>query len=161
MITDISQVITNDGAVQRIDGTVDYVGLEFNGNEIRFLEPVSAIGEIKNISGVLCLSLNCLAHFETFCSRCSSPVEETLEFTVNERFARESSDEEVIIIDSHELDLDETVVKGFCSELPINFLCSEDCKGLCHVCGCNLNHEECDCKDDNIDPRLAALKDFL
>ena len=37
-------------------------------------------------------------------------------------------------------------------------LCREDCKGLCVVCGANLNRETCDCKRDWEDPRLAALK---
>jgi len=40
-------------------------------------------------------------------------------------------------------------------------LCREDCKGLCTVCGVNHNHENCDCEIDNIDPRLAKLKELL
>ena len=79
----------------------------------------------------------------------------------NQKAVITSTDEDVLLIDSHEFDLDETVVKSFGLELPINYMCSDNCKGLCHVCGCNLNHEKCDCEDDNIDPRLAALKDFL
>ena len=40
-------------------------------------------------------------------------------------------------------------------------LCREECKGLCPECGTNLNHSTCDCSLDNIDPRLAGLKQFL
>ena len=42
-----------------------------------------------------------------------------------------------------------------------SLLCNENCKGLCPVCGCNLNVEECSCEVEDIDPRLAVLKDFL
>ncbi|MCD8187633.1 MAG: DUF177 domain-containing protein [Ruminococcus sp.] len=30
-------------------------------------------------------------------------------------------------------------------QLPTKYLCKEDCKGLCMVCGCDLNESECDC----------------
>lgn len=161
MILDISQIVTNDGASQNIDGVVSCGNISFNGQDIRFTAPITAVGTIKNVSGILCLELNCKAEFDTQCARCLEAVHESMEFCVSERLSRDAADEDVIIIDSHELDLDETVMKSFCSELPINFLCSENCKGLCHVCGCNLNHTQCDCEDDYIDPRLAALKDFL
>lgn len=39
--------------------------------------------------------------------------------------------------------------------------CSDDCKGLCPVCGINHNHSSCDCERDNIDPRMAKLKELL
>ena len=129
--------------------------------DIRFTEPVTVCGDIKNVSGVLYLSAQCKASFVTQCGRCLEDVRETIEFSLNEQLSKQPSCEDVIIIDSSELDLDELVISNLCSELPINYLCSEDCKGLCHVCGCNLNHTTCDCEDDYIDPRLAALKNFL
>ena len=45
--------------------------------------------------------------------------------------------------------------------LPIQVLCREDCAGLCGECGHNLNEGACDCEIDDIDPRLAALKQLL
>ena len=46
-------------------------------------------------------------------------------------------------------------------KLPMKFLCDEECKGLCPVCGTNLNTSECDCKEHQIDERFAKLKDLL
>ena len=40
-------------------------------------------------------------------------------------------------------------------------LCRPDCRGLCPHCGCDLNIEQCDCKDEQLDPRLAVLGDLL
>jgi uncharacterized protein len=161
MILDVSQIITNDGASKRIEGTVSPESFSFNGQDITFVSPVEITGDVKNISGVLYLSLSCRACFTTQCSRCMESVSETMEFSFSERLSKNAPDEDVITIDSHEIDLDDLVMRSFCSELPINYVCSKDCKGLCHVCGCNLNHTQCDCEDDYIDPRLAALKDFL
>ena len=39
--------------------------------------------------------------------------------------------------------------------------CREDCRGLCPVCGKNLNDGECGCEREVIDPRLEALRDFI
>ncbi len=161
MILDLSQVLTNSGMTLEIDGCANVGDVALNGQNIHFTEPVKVKGSVKNISGMLYLDIRCKAYFETQCSRCLDTIRRELEFEANERIAKSGTDEEVIIIDSHELDLDEVVIKSFGLELPINYICSDNCKGLCHVCGCNLNHKKCDCEDDNIDPRLAALKDFL
>ncbi len=46
-------------------------------------------------------------------------------------------------------------------ETPMQPLCKPDCQGLCMICGQNLNEADCDCKEDNIDPRLAKLRSLL
>lgn len=45
--------------------------------------------------------------------------------------------------------------------LPMKPLCRGDCRGLCPVCGTNLNTSSCDCTRDTVDPRLASLKALL
>lgn len=46
-------------------------------------------------------------------------------------------------------------------DVPIQPLCKDDCQGLCMICGTNLNDADCDCVDDEIDPRLEVLKQLL
>jgi uncharacterized protein len=46
----------------------------------------------------------------------------------------------------------------FYLSLPMKPLCRQDCRGLCTVCGTNLNRETCDCKRDWEDPRLDVLR---
>lgn len=46
-------------------------------------------------------------------------------------------------------------------EVPFNPVCRPDCLGLCIECGQNLNQGDCGCEQDDIDPRLAALGQFL
>ncbi len=40
-------------------------------------------------------------------------------------------------------------------------LCRDDCRGLCPECGTNLNHTTCTCAEEDIDPRLAQLRQLL
>lgn len=58
-----------------------------------------------------------------------------------------------------ELDITEDVRAEMLVELPMNLLCSEECRGLCTRCGVNLNHEKCGCRDDQSgsDNRWGAL----
>ena len=42
--------------------------------------------------------------------------------------------------------------------LPLRVLCREDCKGLCTVCGQDLNQRECGCERKPTDPRWAGAE---
>ena len=43
--------------------------------------------------------------------------------------------------------------------MPMQYVCRDDCKGLCYKCGADLNEEMCLCKEDP-DVRLSALLEF-
>jgi uncharacterized protein len=44
--------------------------------------------------------------------------------------------------------------------LPGYPVCGEGCKGLCSVCGANLNERDCGCDRHVPDPRWAGLKNL-
>jgi uncharacterized protein len=44
--------------------------------------------------------------------------------------------------------------------LPMKPLCSPDCKGLCPVCGANLNKKNCNHNQEKRDPRWAKLMEI-
>ena len=58
------------------------------------------------------------------------------------------------------IELDPIVREQVLLALPMDAVCREDCKGLCGMCGKNLNEGSCGCDRRQIDPRLAALKDI-
>lgn len=61
----------------------------------------------------------------------------------------------------HELDLSEPVREAISLAEPIAPLCRPDCRGLCLVCGANLNDDpRHGHADDAIDPRLAQLAEL-
>ncbi len=62
--------------------------------------------------------------------------------------------------DGRTIDLDPILREQVLLALPVSVVCREDCKGLCSVCGQNLNERECGCERKVLDPRLAALKDI-
>jgi len=55
------------------------------------------------------------------------------------------------------LDIDELAREQLLLALPTRQLCREDCQGLCPACGADLNTRTCQCEQQEIDPRWAAL----
>jgi len=104
------------------------------------------------------------------CSRCLTPIVTPIEVSLQEEalpsidlitgLPVDVSDEpDAFRLDEHhELDLSEPVREAISLAEPIAPLCQPDCRGLCVVCGANLNNEpEHRHADDDIDPRFAGL----
>ena len=70
----------------------------------------------------------------------------------------EEDDLTTAFYENEQIDLGHLMREQFYLSLPMKPLCRDDCRGLCPVCGTNLNREQCDCKPEWDDPRLAALK---
>jgi uncharacterized protein len=61
----------------------------------------------------------------------------------------------------HELDLGGPVREAISLAEPIWLICRPDCRGLCGVCGADLNDEpEHDHPGEAVDPRLASLAEW-
>jgi DUF177 domain-containing protein len=71
-------------------------------------------------------------------------------------FAAEAADEE--IYSGKVIDLDPVVREQLLLTLPRYPVCQESCKGLCSVCGANLNERDCGCDRHVPDPRWAGLE---
>src|SRR5215831_15078438 len=55
------------------------------------------------------------------------------------------------------IDVDALVREQIQLAMPVHQLCSEQCKGLCPMCGADLNKGNCQCKSETHDPRWDAL----
>lgn len=102
--------------------------------------------------------------YETVCARCGEPMVEPLTFSMTERFVRpmyQSEDEELYTYEGEKLDLRQAFFDNLFLEMPMTTVCSETCKGLCPVCGKNLNRGQCNCSSNQIDARLTALESLL
>jgi len=58
------------------------------------------------------------------------------------------------------LDIASQVWDALILSLPNDVLCKDDCRGLCPVCGTNLNRGSCNCSRNETDPRMEVLKDI-
>lgn len=66
----------------------------------------------------------------------------------------------IFYVQNGNINLADSMAAAIVENRDVKVLCSKDCKGLCPSCGTNLNKAECNCKDENIDPRLEAFKNL-
>lgn len=112
-------------------------------------------GEVVNLVGSLTATINAQ------CSRCLEYFDYVLNADFNEIFSKNSSDEEIYHFTDDDIELTEMIIDNIILNMPFKLLCSVGCKGLCPVCGDNLNRHQCNCNVDDIDSRFAVLKDLF
>jgi uncharacterized protein len=79
---------------------------------------------------------------------------------VNDEVELKYEDMEVAFYDGVRFDVDLMVLEQIELAIPMRFICHEECKGLCYICGADLNCGACLCKREEPDSRLAALLEF-
>ena len=98
------------------------------------------------------------------CVRCLNEFEHHLDWHMTElyAFSKKSVSESGLILpeDAH-IDLQPLIREYALLEIPIKPICKPDCKGLCPVCGEDLNQVDCGHKGDTKETPFSALKDLL
>lgn len=100
------------------------------------------------------------------CDRCLESVitkiDVSTEVELNGSNKTEMSEEdELSFLQGNEFIVDEFVNLCVLMNMPSKVLCREDCKGLCPVCGNNLNDHDCGCDSFVPDPRMARIADIF
>ncbi len=165
MILDLSDIIKNDTDSMAVDCDIDLTDAEFMGEDFLFPTPLHLTGDIRNNTKNLELNAKVSGNMQVHCSRCAKPFTSPVSFKVREILIREdgeiSPDSDVVIFSGYTVDLTEIVTNNFFMNVSGQYLCKDDCKGLCPTCGCDLNEETCDCNHEQIDPRWAALAEII
>ena len=111
-----------------------------------FASPLAVKGEAFNRAGVVYVEFSCCFALSQVCDRCLAEFEREYRYEFSHICVRDSSTtDELIVVSDNALDLNELAVSDSLLELPTKILCREDCKGMCFVCGQNLNEGECSC----------------
>lgn len=134
--------------------------------------PVSAHLDVMSAEGRVIVRGRMSASAAFSCARCLKTFRQPLDSEISVFFVRgrvqskeqelTGDDLEVNYLEGSELDTDEILLSQIALEAPMQPLCAGDCKGLCPMCGTDLNAGPCGCKTagEKIDARLAGLKDF-
>lgn len=134
-----------------------------NGEIVKFLRPIKFIGSVRYVDGIFDLIGKAETEVLLACSRCDDSFSKSISIDIKEKLSDtiNNDDAEIILIDIDKLNLYQIIENSLVLELPVKRLCSESCKGLCQQCGTNLNSSECKCNNEDIDPRLAKLKELF
>ena len=102
------------------------------------------------------------------CDRCLEDVVIPMEISIDRivnlsegMILMDSDEEEDTFLKEHQLDVDRLIYDEILVHWPTKVLCRDDCKGICPVCGQNLNQRDCGCDRQVLDPRMAKFQDVF
>lgn len=125
---------------------------------------ITTEGPVLFVDGSIKTTINLI------CSRCGVDYLYDIDvyFHCHEEPLNQASKEDSIFILKKDLDIDhyegnEIEINDIFREqlflaVPMHPLCKEDCRGLCPVCGKNLNTDKCDCHAENIANPFNVIK---
>ena len=168
MLVNLTDVFTNEGRVQELQ--IFYESESFESQlgsfTIKSKSPIALTLSNKGQSKVLVEGdANFVFVFQ--CDRCLGDVDYTFDLSFEaevvspDYMGADSEEFESDFMEGYHLNVDELVNNEILLNWPLKVLCSESCKGICKVCGKNLNDGECGCDDFVPDPRMAAIKDIF
>lgn len=169
MFIEIERLKVEPLHVQRVYGIGD---LQFKHDDAVLEKPVSTDFILTHKEKDLRVVGTVQTAIRYQCTRClkafSSPLDAGFDlfylpqqdWKKDEEIELKYEDMEVGYYDGIGLDVDLMVIEQIELAIPMKYVCSEECKGLCPYCGTDLNEKSCPCKVDTKDTRLAVLRDF-
>ena len=164
MALDVGMALKNPGQVYPFRADVELPEFEVLGDPVRF-QDTQVAGEFF-CTGDNRISLRGEANtvVASRCSRCLEPVQAPLSAGIDALHTRQPDpdDPDLYGFEGHAVQLEDAVKDALLLELPLQFFCKPDCKGLCPVCGTNLNHGTCTCQEGNVvTGPFSALKNIV
>jgi uncharacterized protein len=165
--------LLGEGAGAVRDYAVDGVTIDL-GDDLRLASPIDGRVHLARTNRGLIVDADFSTSLALECVRCLRDIEVPIEVEIQEEALptidfhtgqpvglAEGDDEDILrLTDHHELDLERTVRDAIILAEPIAPLDREDCPGLCVVCGLPLDEGDHDHEDEDIDPRLEALRAY-
>lgn len=141
-------------------------------DELRLTEPIEGILNVARTNRGILVDAPLRTAIAGTCSRCLVEIEIPLDLRITDEAlpsidlatglaVDQTAEPDALRLDEHHaLDLEGLIREAVELAEPIAPLCREDCPGLCVVCGERLGPDHTPHPDDEVDPRLAALRGF-
>lgn len=168
MLMNLSEVLAEPHKTIVQDLTSEMETVHIGGKQF-FIDEISPIHLKVEYTGEkrIRISGNVSLKVRIPCDRCLEDVLTELDLEIEKNVnlsvdcdADEDDSDEANYIDGYHLDVEQLLYNEILVGWPMKVLCSEDCKGICSVCGQNLNQGSCDCEDTGLDPRMSVIRDL-
>jgi DUF177 domain-containing protein len=166
----VAGLLADDPGADRIyeiqDVTIDL------GEDLRLARPIDGRVRLLRTNRGILAHADLRTALALQCSRCLRDIELPVEVRFQEEYLPaldlttgrplpvDDEPDVARLTDHHELDLETPVREAIQLAEPIAPLHSPECQGLCVVCGLPLEDGEHDHPDEDIDPRMEALRGF-
>ncbi len=164
-IFDLGRLSLHSGEGRRIDTHVTVEPLSFGGQTYETdAREVPVRLDISRTMGGYALRLRMTVPLDGPCMRCLEPAERVIDVDAREVDQPGAGDDDELTspyVDRDELDLRSWARDALVLALPTQIICRDECRGLCPVCGENLNAASPDHGHEaEPDPRWAKLREL-
>ncbi|MCX4322121.1 MAG: DUF177 domain-containing protein [Lachnospiraceae bacterium] len=168
MFVNLTEVLTNEDRVVSMQTETEITEISVGGEKFPALasSPVSFVFTNTG-KGRARIEGKADFVFQAGCDRCLKPVEErrevsfTREVWAPDMAAEPSVYEEQPFMEGFQMNVEDLLISEIVTSWPMKILCKSDCKGICPICGRDLNTGACGCDTFVPDPRMAAIKDIF
>lgn len=166
MIINISDILNIEGASTKVSLFIPVGKVDLSADiGMTLSAPIEVEGVLTNQNGTEVYFDGYVdTTIEIPCDRCLGPSKQKLNIPIQEIFVQDpkaQEDPETYLVRDHKIDLLPGVIQGIVASKPMKAICGKECKGLCPHCGVNLNLRQCNCQEDDIDPRFESLKSLF
>jgi len=158
-------------AVQKVRLRQSYApgAVDYHAGDFRQVDPLEVRATAEMVEDQIHISGELRTRLELVCARCLEPVEEEVsrEFDLfyrpmepanpDEEVRLKNDDTEIGFFKGDGLFLADVLAEQVLLAIPMKTICRSDCRGLCPLCGANLNTDECRCESHAVDARLTPL----
>ena len=132
------------------------------------LEPIKVEGSLYKVDGEILIDTEGSYEYKAPCDRCLAESSQSISFQSSGKLVKEEAgnnveeeeSDEIVYYKELTVNLNDYIWNQIASSLPMKFVCSEDCKGLCQKCGKDLNEGPCDCHIETGDLRFEKLREL-
>ena len=162
MLLQLKSLFLGENECLPINCSIDLSHVEWNG--LYPFHDVTVTGQITLSADVVTLNATVNYRYVGVCDRCMCDVNREQQLQMEHILVvslNHEDNDSFVLLENYQLPLDALVEEDLILDQPSKVLCSEECQGLCPLCGKDLNEGSCDCRHDTVDPRLAALQQLL
>ena len=172
----LDERLANPGDTLPVAGHIDQDGYSLGDHSFSLPSGIDYDVALTNAGEGILVTGILKAHVVGVCDRCleeatfdvAGEVDEYYLFEEPEHPDGDDSEDDLdysLVLDDHTIDLSKALSVALIMETPFVVLCKPDCKGLCPVCGANLNEGDCGHAEQIENERLAtspfaALRDL-
>jgi len=147
MWMDVSKALSFPGQTYPFQADIEIPPMIVLDDPVSFTD-VHGSGEYVGSGSAVTVRMQITGKVTSQCALCLEPVTEEISCEADALFkpgAVEGEDD--YPLEGCKIDLLPYVREALLLELPMRFVCSDDCKGLCPVCGANRNTTRCSCQE--------------
>jgi uncharacterized protein len=161
LVIDVGDLRGAPGATKEIQTSEAIHGLQGALGRISEEHPLTLDLIAESMVDGIAVSGDVQATIHLVCSRCLIEFDQQLDVSINEVFYFSTPEDEGYEVEGRTIDLEPLLRDVLVLAIPIRPLHTKACKGICAICGADLNEFDCGHREEVADLRWAPLKALL